>query len=123
VRVLVLRDLYMLPNAMPRWVLCVLGFYRGRKIRAAHYTYFRKLSNVLFTNPENFLCVTQHSRTEEFSSLWSAAAWRRFGLTTQRYVRATERNKREAVQAAMLNSRGHNLATRVNAIVQTSAVA
>src|SRR5690242_20627788 len=28
--------------------------------------------------------------------------------TTQRYVRATERNKREAVQAAMLNSRGHN---------------
>src|SRR5687767_9656317 len=44
----------MLPNAMPRWVLCVLGFYRGRKIRAAHYTYFRKLSNVLFTNPENF---------------------------------------------------------------------
>src|SRR5215218_3437467 len=35
--------------------------------------------------------------------------------TTQRYVRATERNKREAVQAAMLSSRGHNLATRVNA--------
>src|SRR5829696_1758444 len=33
--------------------------------------------------------------------------------TTQRYVRATERNKREAVQAAMLSSRGHNLATRV----------
>jgi len=43
--------------------------------------------------------------------------------TTQRYVRATERNKREAVQAAMLSSRGHNLATRVNAITQSSAVA
>jgi integrase len=43
--------------------------------------------------------------------------------TTQRYVRATERNKREAVQAAMLISRGHNLATRVNAITQNSAVA
>ena len=43
--------------------------------------------------------------------------------TTQRYVRATERNKREAVQAAMLNSRGHNLATRVNAITQNHAVA
>jgi hypothetical protein len=26
VRVLVLRDLYILPNAMPHWVLCVLGF-------------------------------------------------------------------------------------------------
>ena len=43
--------------------------------------------------------------------------------TTQRYVRATERNKREAVQAAMLSSRGHNLATRVNAITQNHAVA
>ena len=43
--------------------------------------------------------------------------------TTQRYVRATERNKREAVQAAMLSSRGHNLATRVNAITQDHAVA
>jgi integrase len=43
--------------------------------------------------------------------------------TTQRYVRATERNKREAVQAVMLSSRGHNLATRVNAITQNSAVA
>lgn len=43
--------------------------------------------------------------------------------TTQRYVRATERNKREAVQPAMLNSSGHNLATRVNAITQNHAVA
>jgi len=43
--------------------------------------------------------------------------------TTQRYVRATERNKREAVQAAMLSWRGHNLATRVNAITQNHAVA
>lgn len=43
--------------------------------------------------------------------------------TTQRYVRATERNKREAVQAAMLSSRGQNLATRVNAMTQNSAVA
>ena len=43
--------------------------------------------------------------------------------TTQRYVRATERNKREAVQAAMLNPSGHNLATRVNAIPQNRAVA
>jgi integrase len=43
--------------------------------------------------------------------------------TTQRYVRATERNKREAVQAAMLSLRGHNLATRVNAITQNHAVA
>ena len=31
--------------------------------------------------------------------------------TTQRYVRATERNKREAVQAAVLCAPGHNLAT------------
>ena len=43
--------------------------------------------------------------------------------TTQRYVRATERNKREAVQAAMLSSRDHNLATSVNAMTQNSAVA
>ena len=43
--------------------------------------------------------------------------------TTQRYVRATERNKREAVQAAMLRSGGHNLATRVNAMTQKRAVA
>jgi integrase len=43
--------------------------------------------------------------------------------TTQRYVRATERNKREAVQAAMLNSSGHNLATRVNVVRQNVAVA
>ena len=43
--------------------------------------------------------------------------------TTQRYVRATERNNREAVQAAMLNSAGHNLATRVNAIRLDHAVA
>ena len=43
--------------------------------------------------------------------------------TTQRYVRTTERNKREAVQAAMLGSTGHNLATRVNAITQNQAVA
>jgi len=28
--------------------------------------------------------------------------------TTRRYVRATERNKREAVHAAMLNEAGHN---------------
>jgi integrase len=43
--------------------------------------------------------------------------------TTQRYVRATDRNKREAVQAAMLNLAGHKFATRVNAITQTHAVA
>jgi len=43
--------------------------------------------------------------------------------TTQRYVRATERNKREAVQAAMLDFNGHNLATRVNARTQNQAVA
>jgi integrase len=43
--------------------------------------------------------------------------------TTQRYVRATERNKREAVQAAMLRPAGHNLATRVNALPQNQAVA
>jgi integrase len=43
--------------------------------------------------------------------------------TTQRYVRATERNKREAVQAAVLGAPGHNLATRVNAITQNQAVA
>jgi len=43
--------------------------------------------------------------------------------TTQRYVRATERNKREAVQAAMLSESGHNLATRVNANPRSQAVA
>ena len=43
--------------------------------------------------------------------------------TTQRYVRATERNKREAVQATLLNSSGHNLATRVNANPRDQAVA
>jgi integrase len=43
--------------------------------------------------------------------------------TTQRYVRATERNKREAVQAAVLGAPGHNLATRVNAAPQNQAVA
>jgi len=43
--------------------------------------------------------------------------------TTQRYVRATERNKREAVNAAVLNPSGHNLATKVNAIAQNQAVA
>jgi len=43
--------------------------------------------------------------------------------TTQRYVRATERNKREAVEAALLRSSGHNLATRVNAMPQDQAVA
>ena len=43
--------------------------------------------------------------------------------TTQRYVRATERNKREAVQAALLRSDGHNLATRVNAMPQRQPVA
>ena len=43
--------------------------------------------------------------------------------TTQRYVRATERNKREAVQAALLSSRGHNLATRVNAVALNEAAA
>ena len=43
--------------------------------------------------------------------------------TTQRYVRATERNKREAVEAAMLFSGGHNFATRVNAMPQNQAVA
>lgn len=43
--------------------------------------------------------------------------------TTKRYVRATERNKREAVQAAMLSSRGHKLAPRVNAFTQSQAVA
>lgn len=43
--------------------------------------------------------------------------------TPQRYVRATERNKREAVQAALLDSRGHNFATRVNANTQNGAVA
>ena len=43
--------------------------------------------------------------------------------TTQRYVRATERNKREAVQAAMLNEAGHNSATRVNAKTQIQVVA
>jgi integrase len=43
--------------------------------------------------------------------------------TTQRYVRATERNKREAVEAAMLGTTGHNLATRVNANTQKRAVA
>jgi integrase len=43
--------------------------------------------------------------------------------TTQRYVRATERNKREAVQAAMLNPDGHNLATRVNSSVLNRAIA
>ena len=43
--------------------------------------------------------------------------------TTQRYVRATERNKREAVNAAMLSAAGHNLATKVNAVIQQPAVA
>jgi integrase len=43
--------------------------------------------------------------------------------TTQRYVRATERSKREAVQAAILNLSGHNLATRVNAKTQNQVVA
>jgi len=43
--------------------------------------------------------------------------------TTQRYVRATERNKREAVQAAMLSAPGHNLATKVNSIARTVASA
>lgn len=43
--------------------------------------------------------------------------------TTQRYVRATERNKREAVQAAMLNPTGHNLATRVNSSTRNQAAA
>ena len=43
--------------------------------------------------------------------------------TTQRYVRATERNKREAVQAAVLDAPGHNLATRVYARPQKQAVA
>jgi len=43
--------------------------------------------------------------------------------TTQRYVRATERNKREAVQAALLPSGGHNFATRVNAMPQRQVVA
>lgn len=38
---------------------------------------------------------------------------------SQRYVRATDRNKREAVQAAMLNAGGHNLATRVNQALGT----
>jgi integrase len=59
--------------------------------------------NELETNP----CLMGHSNVQ----------------TTQRYVRATERNKREAVQAAMLSSRGHDLATRVNAITQNHAVA
>ena len=40
--------------------------------------------------------------------------------TTQRYVRATERNKRAAVQAAML---GHNLATTLNGSVGSHALA
>jgi integrase len=43
--------------------------------------------------------------------------------TTQRYVRATERNKREAVQAASLEQVGHKIATRVNARKQDQAVA
>lgn len=43
--------------------------------------------------------------------------------TTQRYVRATERNKREAVNAAMVTPAGHNLATKVNAIAHEHAVA
>lgn len=43
--------------------------------------------------------------------------------TTQRYARATERNKREAVEAAMLRLTGHNLATRLTSITQTQAVA
>ena len=42
--------------------------------------------------------------------------------TTRRYVRATERNKRAAVQAAMLGS-VHKLATKVNVVVQHQAVA
>jgi integrase len=42
--------------------------------------------------------------------------------TTQRYVRATERNKREAVQAVVTPS-GHNSATRVNAMPQKPAAA
>lgn len=43
--------------------------------------------------------------------------------TTQRYVRATERNKREAVKAVMLSLAGHNLATKANAIPHRDAVA
>lgn len=43
--------------------------------------------------------------------------------TTQRYVRATDRNKREAVEAAVLESAGHNFATRVNASPQKLALA
>lgn len=43
--------------------------------------------------------------------------------TTQRYIRATEHNKREAVQAAMLMLSGYKLATRVNANAQAQAVA
>jgi integrase len=43
--------------------------------------------------------------------------------TTRRYVRATVRNKRAAVQAAMLHSAGHNLGTKVNATNEDRAVA
>lgn len=43
--------------------------------------------------------------------------------TTQRYVRATDRNKREAVQATLISQAGHNLATRVNANTQIQVVA
>lgn len=45
------------------------------------------------------------------------------GTKTRKNREVPERNKREAVNAAMLSAAGHNLATKVNAIVQQPAVA
>ena len=80
------------------------------------------------------MCTNSFTQARAEQSLAAAGGIRHFTIaalmghsnvrTTQRYVRATERNKREAVQAAMLSSRGHNLATRERkaaAIVAVSA--
>ena len=65
----------------------------------------------------SFFVVVQESRNRKISSLSRALSERAF------YRRAPKGNKREAVQAALLNSSGHTFATRVNAVRAKQAVA